>query len=80
MDDENNLKFLRIVIEIFEIYTNVRIMLLKNIYFPRFINFFISSPYLFSMSLNSFILFASNISNLSFISGYVFSNNFFALS
>jgi len=80
MDDENNLKLLKAIIEIFEIYTNVRIMLLKNIYFPRFINFFISSPYLFKISLNSFILFASNISTLSFISGYVFSNNFFALS
>ena len=58
---KNNLNLLNTIIEIFEIYTNVRIMLLKNIYFLKFINFFISSPYLFSMSLNSFILFASNI-------------------
>ncbi len=70
---KNNLKLLKIIIEIFEIYTNIWLILPKNTYFPRFINLFISSPYLFSMSLNSFILFASNISTLSLISGYVIS-------
>jgi len=77
---KNNLELLNTIIEIFEIYKNIEIILLKNTYFPRFINLFISSPYLFNISFNSFILFASNISTLSFISGYVFSNNLSALS